>query len=149
MQSTCLSRPDVALPGYARFFAAAATEEQHHAELLASFVNSRGGDVAIRDVPAPSLAPVHDPVVALHHSIDLERSVLASLEELHKIASTHGDSYLTGFLEEHFISEGYESIRQLAEMLTKLQRAGSAEGIELLDLDLLRHPPKICERYKK
>lgn len=71
-----MSKPDVALFGFAKFFKAASLEEQEHARKLVEFVNMRGGSVQLCDVLKPETGDFHDPEVALEESITLEKNVL-------------------------------------------------------------------------
>lgn len=71
-----MSKPDVALFGFAKFFKAASQEEQEHARKLVEFVNMRGGSVQLCDVLKPETGDFHDPEVALEESITLEKNVL-------------------------------------------------------------------------
>uniref|UniRef100_A0A1B6M7S6 Ferritin n=1 Tax=Graphocephala atropunctata TaxID=36148 RepID=A0A1B6M7S6_9HEMI len=139
--SNCLSRPDVALFGFASFFLEASWEEQKHAKQLVDFLNKRGGTVQLCDVLKPEPADFHNPETALEESILLEKNVLKNIEELHKKAVSHNDVHLQDFLEGQMIPEQYEGLRQLGEMLANVRRVGPGVGVVLLDRDLLRHPP--------
>ncbi|KAK3095865.1 hypothetical protein FSP39_020122 [Pinctada imbricata] len=44
------ARADVALYGFAKFFAAAAKEERTHAEKMMEYINKRGGEVELGDI---------------------------------------------------------------------------------------------------
>ncbi|KAG8281787.1 ferritin heavy chain, oocyte isoform-like [Homalodisca vitripennis] len=140
--SNCMSRPDVALFGFANFFLNASREEQKHAQMLVDFVNKRGGTVQLCDVLKPEPGEYHNPEVALEESILLEKHVLKNIEELHKKSVIHNDMFLQDFLEAHMIPEQYDGLQQLGEMLANVRRAGSGVGVVLLDRDLLRYPVK-------
>lgn len=75
-QATCMSRPDVALKGFAKFFSAASQEEQVHARNFVDFLNMRGGTVQLLDIIKPETGEYHNPELALEESIALEKNVL-------------------------------------------------------------------------
>ena len=54
------------------------------------------------------------------------------------MASTHSDAHLTNFLEGEFLEEQVEAIKELADLITKLNRAGpTGLGEYLFDKELL------------
>ena len=62
---------------------------------------------------------------------------LQSILELHAKASELGDVHLTKFLDDHFLDEQVESIKEIADYITKLKRAGpTGLGEYLFDKEL-------------
>lgn len=117
-------RDDVALPGFSKFFKHNSEEEREHAEKLMKYLNSRGGRIVLKDVKRPDLDEWGNGLSALQTALNLEKQVNASLLSLHAVASTHNDPHLSNFLEEVFLTEQVESIKQLGDMITRLNRAG-------------------------
>jgi ferritin heavy chain len=130
-------RHDVALPGFSKFFAENSNEEREHAQKLMKYVNSRGGRVALRDVPRPASEEWANGLSALQAALELEKSVNQSLINLHEVASKHQDAHLTDYLEGEFLDEQVEAIKKLGDLITKLNRAGpQGLGEYLFDKDL-------------
>ena len=49
-QSFYFDRDDIALPGFAKYFAKASEEEREHAEKLMKYQNKRGGRIVLQDI---------------------------------------------------------------------------------------------------
>ena len=63
-----------------------------------------------------------------------------SLLDLHVVASNHNDPHLTNFLEGEFLEEQVEAIKELADLVTRLNRAGpTGLGEHIFD-------KQMCER---
>lgn len=64
--------------------------------------------------------------------------LLQSLLDLHSVASSRTDAHLSDFLEGHFLDEQVESIKSIADMITKLNRVGATGlGEYIFDKELL------------
>jgi len=129
-------RDDVALPGFSKFFKHNSDEEREHAEKFMKYLNSRGGRVVLKDVKRPDNDEWGTGLNALQTALNLEKQVNASLLSLHAVASTHNDPHLSNFLEEEFLTEQVESIKELGDHVTKLTRAGPGLGEFLYDKEL-------------
>jgi len=130
-------RDDVALPGMAHFFKESSDEEREHAQKLMKYQNSRGGRIVLQAIEAPTMQEWGTAVDGLSAALDLEKQVNQSLLELHKTAATNEDPHLTKFLEDNYLEEQVESIKQLGDMITKLKRAGpDGLGEYLFDKEL-------------
>ncbi len=51
-------------------------------------------------------------------------------------STTHNDPHLSNFVEEEFLTEQVEAIKELGDHITKLNRAGSGLGEYLYDKEL-------------
>jgi len=129
-------RDDVALNGAAKFFHKQSAEERDHAKKLMQYQNSRGGRVKLHPINAPASSDWGNLLAALEASLQLEKEVNVSLLELHKLAEKHADGHLSEYLEG-FLGEQVDSIKQFADMITRLKRAGpTGLGEHLFDKEL-------------
>jgi len=129
-------RDDVALPGFSKFFKHNSDEEREHAEKFMKYLNSRGGRIVLKDIKRPDNDEWGTGLNALQTALNLEKQVNASLLSLHAVASTHNDPHLSNFIEEEFLTEQVEAIKELGDHVTKLNRAGSGLGEYLYDKEL-------------
>jgi ferritin heavy chain len=131
-------REDVALHGLAKFFRKNSDEEREHAQKFMKYQNSRGGRIVLQAIAAPSLQEWGSALDGLQAALDLEKQVNQSLLDMHVLASTHSDAHLTNFLEGDFLEEQVEAIKELADMITRLNRAGpTGLGEHIFDKELL------------
>ena len=56
--------------------------------------------------------------------------------DLHKVAANHGDAQLTDYIEGEYLKEQVTSIKELADLITKMKRAGDALGLHNIDKEL-------------
>jgi len=133
-------RDDVALPGMAKFFRKNSDEEREHAQKFMTYQNQRGGRICLQAVAAPSLQEWGTALEGLEAALELEKQVNQSLLDLHVVASNQNDPHLTNFLEGEFLEEQVEAIKELADLVTKLKRAGpTGLGEHLFDKEMLSH----------
>ena len=59
-----------------------------------------------------------------------------SLLEIHKVASKHEDPQLTDHLEGEYLKEQVKSIKEFADLITKVTRAGDTVGLHIIDKEL-------------
>ncbi len=59
-----------------------------------------------------------------------------SLLDLHGVASDKNDAHLCDFLESTFLTEQVEGIKELADLATKLRRAGDGLGTHIIDKEM-------------
>lgn len=130
-------RDDIALPGFHKFFKKSSDEEREHAEIMMKYQNLRGGTVVLQNVEKPPGESWGSGLEAMQTALQLEKSVNQSLLDLHKLASTHGDSQMCDWLEDHFLKEQVESIKQLSEYVTSLKRVGPGLGEYMFDKETL------------
>jgi len=126
-------RDDVALPGFHKFFSKSSEEERGHAEKFMKFQNKRGGRVVLQDVKKPERDEWGTGLDAMQAALALEKNVNASLLELHKIAVTTNDPHMSDFIEEEFLREQVESIKEIAGYITNLKRVGPGLGEFMFD----------------
>lgn len=126
-------RDDVALKGFAKYFKANSDEEREHAEKFMKFQNQRGGRIVLQDIKAPEKSDWGSALEAMQAALSLEKSVNQSLLDLHGVADQHQDHQFADWLESHFLTEQVESIKEISDHITNLQRNGSGLGEYLYD----------------
>jgi len=131
------SRDDVALHGFAKRFQSASTEERQHAEKLIDYQIKRGGRVTFQPIAKPTIEDWGSALEAIKSSLELEKTVNESLLTMHKVAADHGDSQMTDFIEGDFLEEQVESIKEIADLLTRMNRAGEGLGLLIIDKELM------------
>ena len=123
----------VALPGLAARFRKEAEEERSHALKFVDYLTKRGGFVKFTDISAPS-ASWKSAREGLEAALSLEKDVNSSLLKLHELADEASDPHLADFIEEEFLDDQVESLKELADLITQLDRCGN-EGLGLYLFD--------------
>ncbi|KAH8861179.1 Ferritin isoform 2 [Schistosoma japonicum] len=130
-----LSRPEVGLSGFAKFFRECANEELEHARKFSEFVNKRNSKVVLKNILLAPGVPME--FKNIHEVIDTaigkELEVSAQINELHKAASKMSDAITQDFLDE-FLREQMNSVSRLREMRARLHLDSSA--VYLMDKEL-------------
>jgi len=135
--SAYYNRDDVALFGMAKMSKERSEEEQEHAQKLMKYQVSRGGRVVLAAIQAPENQEWAGCLKGLTEALDLEKKVNQSLLDMHKLADGHNDAHFTDFLESHFLDEQVEDIKKIADMITRLKRAGTTGlGEHIFDKEL-------------
>merc|ERR1712080_810216 len=135
--SAYFARDDIALHGFAKRFRAASAEEKEHAEKLIDYQVMRGGRVLFREIAKPSTDEWGTAMDAIQASLELERTVNQALLDMHKSAGDNNDAQMTDFLEGTFPNEQVEAIKEIADLVTKMKRAGDGLGLHIIDKELL------------
>jgi len=121
----------IALPGLAKFFKKASDEERQHAQMFMEYQNNRGGNIVLQDIPKPC-QDYDSTLQILQTALEMEKEVNKKLLIMSAKASELGDPHLTKFLDDHFLDEQVQSIKELADMCTRLKRAGPKDLGEYL-----------------
>merc|ERR1719481_408985 len=130
------ARDDVALHGFAKRFRESSAEEREHAEKLIAYQNMRGGRVVFKEISKPSLDEWGTALEAVEATLELEKTVNSSLLAMHKAADGHGAAQFTDFIEGEFLKEQVEAIKEIADLITKMKRAGDSLGLHIIDKEL-------------
>jgi len=130
-------REDVALPGFAKYFNESSKEERGHAELLMKYQGQRGGRIVLQDIKKPERDEWGSGLEAMQAALALEKSVNQSLLDLHGVASSHNDAQMADFIENNYLTEQVEAIKQLGDYITQLKRVGPGMGEYLFDKETL------------
>ena len=67
----------------------------------------------------------------------LQSSGNESLLEIHALAGSKKDGSLSDFLEEYFLREQVDAIKELGDLLTKIEMAGDGLGVIYVNSHLL------------
>lgn len=126
----------MALKGFSKFFKKSSDEEREHAEKLMEFQNQRGGRIVLQDIKRPEKDDWGSGLDAMKAALALEKSVNKSLLDLHKVAETHDDPQMQGFLEGNYLQEQVEAIKELGDYVTNLTRVGPGHGEWHFDREL-------------
>merc|ERR1712168_66413 len=114
------NRDEQALHGFASFFRKQSDEERAHGIKLMDYQAKRGGT----------------PIDAMEAALELEKTVNQSLLDMHKVVGDKGDAHLCDFLESEYLNEQVDSIKEIADMITKIKRAGDGLGLHLMDKEM-------------
>jgi len=131
-------RHDQSLHGFAGYFKRSSDEEREHAGLFMEYQTLRGGKVLYGKIDKPPKDSWNSPLEAMEDALALEKSVNQSLLCIHAKASEVSDPHLSNFLEDKFLDEQVKSIKELGDLITKMNRAGSGLGQHLIDQELLQ-----------
>merc|ERR1712112_210552 len=123
--SAYFARDDIALMGFSKRFKEASTEERDQA--------MRGGRVVFREIAKPTLDDWGTALEAVEATLELERTVNESLLTMHKTAGDNNDAQMTDFLEGKYLGEQVEAIKEIADLITKMKRAGDGLGLHIID----------------
>ncbi|XP_015593019.1 soma ferritin [Cephus cinctus] len=129
-------RSDVALPGLHEYFKKASDEERNHAMKFLEYQNKRGGTIHLADIKNPGKGTWGTAKEAMTEALNLEKMVNQSLLDLHGIASNHNDANLMDFLETEFLQEQVDSMKEIADHVTNLERVGEGLGVFVFDKQL-------------
>merc|ERR1711915_779674 len=135
--SAYFARDDIALMGFSKRFRDASTEEKEHAESHIDYQNMRGGRVVFREIAKPTCDEWGTALEAIEASLELEKTVNESLLNMHKMADSHGDAQMADYLEGTYLKEQVEAIKEIADLVTKMKRAGDGLGLHIIDKELL------------
>lgn len=128
-----LSHDSVALPGLSAHFRKEAEEERSHALKFVDYLVKRGGVVKFSDIKA-STNVWKSAREILEAALELEKAVNASLLKLHALADESNDPHLADFIEEQFLDDQVESLKEISDLITQLDRCGN-EGLGLYLFD--------------
>ncbi|XP_076676282.1 soma ferritin-like [Andrena cerasifolii] len=126
-------RSDVALPGLQKYFKESSDEEREHAMKFMTYQNKRGGSINLTAIESPAKNDWLSAKDAMVEALDLEKKVNTSLLEMHALATTHCDPNFLDFLETEYLQEQVDSIKELADHVTNLQRVGEGLGVYVFD----------------
>jgi len=134
--SSFFNRDDQALHGFAKFFKKSSDEEREHGIKLMEYQASRGGNVVFANIDKPEKMEWGSPLEAMKAAIELEKTVNTSLLSLHSSAGDRNDAHLCDFLEANYLDEQVQGIKELADKITQIERAGPGLGLHIMDKEM-------------
>ncbi|CAH1979579.1 unnamed protein product [Acanthoscelides obtectus] len=129
-------RDDVALMGFYKYFKEASEEEREHAYKLMEYQNKRGGRVVLEDIKTPAKQTWATAEEAMKDALCLEKTVNEALLKLHGIATLNSDANMCDFLENHYLQEQVDAIKEISDHVTNLKRVGEGLGVFMFDQKL-------------
>jgi len=123
--------------GSTKFFKKNSDEEREHAEKLMKFQNQRGGRIVLQNIVKPSVEEWSSGLEAMQNALELEKTVNQSLLDMHKLAESRMDAQMADFIENNYLTEQVEAIKQLGEYVTNLKRVGEGLGVYMFDKETL------------
>lgn len=76
-------------------------------------------------------------MACLEAALQMEREVNQQLLKLHAVAEQNNDPQLEDFLEQHYLEEQVDSIKEMADLVTQCKRVGGdALGLYLFDIEV-------------
>lgn len=124
-------------PGMAHWLEVQAKEELEHAMKIYRFVNDRGGKVALKALPQPSVQ--YDSLVPLFEKVLAhEQKITAMIHNLYGMAMEQKD-YGSIPLLQWFIDEQVEEEKSASDVLNLVKMAGDGpQALMLLDRELAK-----------
>lgn len=130
-------RDGVSLKGLEKYCELSSLEERGHARLFIDYLNQRGGRVTFTDIHKPAADDWKNALHVMESILDLEKSVNQALLDLHENEGANDPQFLD-FLEGTFLVDQVEEIKDVADKITRLKRAGcDGLGLYLWDRELL------------
>lgn len=103
--------------------------------MFQKYIINRGGTLELYTIDRPP-SNYQNMLDAMKQALQLEKTVNLSLLKIHHLASTHNDSHLADYLEEHFLDEPVRAIKQLSDYVSNLHRVGTGMGEYMFDKHL-------------
>ncbi|KAJ8245840.1 hypothetical protein GJAV_G00260870 [Gymnothorax javanicus] len=119
-------RDDAALPSFSSYFLKRSVKERKQAERLLEYQNMRGGRILLQTVAKPSREDWQGGLDAMTFSLDYQKSLNQSLLEVHSTANSHTDPHLCNFLQQHFLPDSHDVIKQLGDYVGSLSRLNAS-----------------------
>jgi len=126
-------RDDVALRGFHKYFKHASEEKREQAEKFMKFQNQRGGRIMLSDIKRPDRDEWGTGLQAMELSLELEKNKNQARLDLFKVAERHGDSQMCDWIQDNFLTEQVETIKQVCDHITNLKRVGPGLGEYMFD----------------
>lgn len=122
----------IEMEGFANYFNVQAQEEHFHAMKMFNFVHDKGGRVILKSLKEPK-SEYTSVVNVIEESLEHERYVTKSINELMDVAIKENDHSVKSFLE-WYVDEQVEEEATISRLLAKLKLI-NGEGFGLLTLD--------------
>lgn len=124
--SAHFSKKDVALPGFAKYFADESEEEKNHALGFIEYLNKRGGNLKLFDIKAPNVT-WNSTIEIMEEALKLEKKMNQQLMDLSNLAEEADDHWWADFIDD-YLSHQVEHIKELSDYISNLKRVGPGLG---------------------
>merc|ERR1719222_191797 len=104
--------------------------------MLIEYLAEEGEKVVIEDIKKPNIE-MSSVKEAVETALQMEKEVNQSLLDLNVLAGSKNDGSLSDFLEEYFLREQVDAIKELGDLLTKIKMAGDGLGVLYVNNELL------------
>ena len=104
--------------------------------MFMDYQSKRGGKVVFQDIAKPTTMEWGNPFQAMEAALILEKTLNQSVLTLHAVAGRKGDPHLCDFLEGNYLNVKVDGIKEIADIVTKLKRAGDSLGIHIIDMEV-------------
>jgi ferritin len=129
----------MSLKGFAHWMYAQALEEMNHANIFASYINERGGRVALQAIAKPD-AEWKSPLAAFSAAYAHELHITDCINKLMALSHAEND-YATANMLQWFIAEQVEEEAAADGIVQKLKLVDKTEGgLFMLDIELAKRP---------
>jgi len=120
-------RDDVALPSFSSLFLQRSEKERDQAESLLEYQNMRGGRILLQNIAKPSRDDWSGGLDAIRFSLEYQKTLNASLLEVHRRAGNNMDPHLSDYLEDKFLKDSHDAIKKLGDYVSSLTRLTASE----------------------
>lgn len=126
-------------------------EERGHAEAFMNYQTMKGGRVALHPIQVPPMPeletdPKGDALAAMEFALAVEKFTYQKLLELHRVAEECGDPQMCDYVENEFLQEQVESIKEFSNYVSILNRIGKGFGVYYFDHDLNERAEKVLQQ---
>jgi ferritin heavy chain len=124
--SAHFNKKDVALPGFAKYFADESEEEKGHALGFIEYLNKRGGNLKLFDIKAPKVT-WNTTIEIMEEALKLEKKMNQQLMDLSNLAEEADDHWWADFID-NYLAHQVEHIKELSDYISNLKRVGPGLG---------------------
>ena len=91
--------------------------------------------MVLKDIPRPVKDEWGSPLEAMEAALELEKTLNQSIIDLHALAGVKEDGNLSDFLEG-FLEVQVEGIKAVADLVSRISRAGPGLGETIMDKEV-------------
>lgn len=130
-------RDDVALPGFKALFEKIGEEKYVQFLKMIDYLNRRGGRVVLQPIEKPPKQEWGSGLDGLNAALDMEKKLNQLCLEWHDLAQKQNDAEMCHFVQDHFLEEQRDRIKELGNLIQESKRAGTGLGEWHVDKMLL------------
>merc|ERR1712121_379213 len=130
------NRVDQALPGFACFFKKSSNAVLNNGDTLMEYQTKRGGKVVLQDITKPTRMEWGTPMEAMTAVLEMEKTVIRTLQDLQTVATEKKDFHLVDFIQKELLVKKVNIIKEIGDCITKIKRVGDGIGLHIMDREL-------------